>query len=448
MHEQTLYSSSNENLTAYALLSQLNGLDRDTTSDLTSAAKEGRTAPFAPWYTKVSSQPLQLDKECRIALGFDKEQDFYPKVAEEADAWANLVLWGAKTKLLQDEEIANFIESPICSLQQMKNAKAIADQILNAYEEHVENHTVKVNDLLTSATRDLRINPDITDWYEIDASSDWGFNLSLDSNKFYGDGIAENDTAFNELSLRLEHGSVISVLAFDLDRFSLPVASVMFKTIALLARMARKGFALDMTYVTDYLDTYYLALEKLNLTEKDIQKIANTDYDTIEEVIVKEYPAVASYVLKEDQFVEYVYFMEAAMYLLATNSRKWYSNLYGDAYPTLPKLIKDVTELQPVTELDCKAKKYIEAVLETVTDLKEEETSAFIDSSDRLLENFALISFDSDFENYNLDSHNEDMQNVGEHGALKIDFNAGEKGFETISNIITADHCLMALASL
>lgn len=448
MHEQTVSISNDENLTAYALLSKLNGLVGDATTDLTKEAKEGRIAPFTPWYAQVKSQPLQLDKESRIKLGLEKGLTFCPAIAENADAWSSLILWGAKTGLLHDDDIVNFIESPVCSMQQIKNAQAIANEIIIAYKEHVDSHTAKVNDMLISSTRQIEINQEISHWYGIDGSSDWGFNISLDSNNFYGDRMSENDTAFSDLSLRLEHGSVISVLCFDLERFSIPVASVMYKTIALLGNMARKGFALDIGYQLDYLDTYLRAFLNCNLTEKDVIKIANTDADKIADVIKREYPAIKAYVLGEDHGIEEIYFIETAMYLLATKFKKWYSDLYGDEFPTLPKLINEVAELQPVTELDCKAKKVIEVVLNTVTHLKEEETSAFIDGSDQLLENFALISFSSDFEDFNLDSHNEDMQNVGEHGALKIDFTSAEKGFETISNIITADHCLMTLSSL
>lgn len=460
MHNFSNLFSLQEPQTPFSILADYDEVQRPTASDVKPVVKVknkpvvAAKAVTTPWYAQVQSQPLIISDEVREELGFKPTPVFQPTVAEKAEFWQKLCLFGLDTNMLIDSDIANLIEAPVGSINQINAASGISAKILNAYHERAEFHESKVLGHLKAFGATEGINAEMTDWYTDGAKSNWGFDLTLDDDDLYGEDYDELDNSFNGLGIRIEHCSRVSTLSFDLDQFSPNLGRLYFFTIRLLARLNQKSLALDLCDTAGECESGAKILLSHGLTKEQIHGVGQCDEDNLEDYLNEIDPKIFPDFDKHSEPHEIA---KAARYIEATTYNAWYSTDFNirnyESFKHIATyLLSELASirLNPLNENNIKGKKVLESVLQTVIELVHENTenSPWMLGSDTPLDCFAFVSFGSDVEHETLDCENEHRQSIGESGAMRLDLDLGNAGFETVDNIQLGDLCLLTLASV
>ncbi|EJL6490418.1 hypothetical protein NMR92_001318 [Vibrio cholerae] len=461
MRNTSVEFSGTQNQTPFSILTGINGTKGHSTAHVAHVKKASNKAaggfkPVAPWYAAVKPQELTLSESVRNALGYKRDDVYQDTIVEKTSFWEALALFGLKHGMLTEFDIENLIEAPIGTTKQVSAAKELGKKVLGFYQTGLTDQQYKIEACFKAFEAPVSIRADIAHWYVTPTESNWGFDLTLDEDECYGEDYDELGQSFNDLSIRIEHCSRVSVLAFDLDQFSPCVGTLYFHTLRLLSIMNYKSMALDYCDNEGTLEKYAEIFKVFDLTSEQVQKITGCDEDSIEEVLNDINPLILKAICSDDEYFDLHDVINAALYYKATVGAKWYQKdtpFYRgqSVIVNAMGLLESVNQIRPnpLNPNDIKGIAALKAALRTVIELGHDTyDSPWLLGSDSPIDCFAFISTGSEAENNTLEMENEHRQSIGESGALRLDLSANDTGLRTIENIHLADKCLMLLASV
>ena len=455
MQFQTIQNSvgehGNKHQTPFSILANKYESGRTATTDVTE--QSGASTPFTPWYAKVKPQTLILDDAVRKEMGMINNPVFQPVVADNAESWKELSIFGLTTGILNESDVLDLMESTPGSMEQVKAAQQLGKRILNTYRDRVISQEKVVKDHLKGLGLENAIKPDYQEWYKDQSEGTWGFEITLDDGDIYGGGESQLQEDFSGLGIRIESATRVTALNFNLDRFSVELAKLYYAVITRLSQgLAQKMTTFDLTIGTDIADMAQ-SFTDYKLSKWDAQELADMDGDDIETELERISPewhkALSEY--------EYYEVKDAANYALMTTFNPWHTDtqpykddssesFYNNILADLHKLKKDSDNA-----IETNGIKALEVVIQTVLKLAKFDDANLTPwrcGSDTHISNYAYTSFSFDAENYSLEFENEHRQSVGEYGALRLDLKCGDSGFDMVDNILLGDYCLMALATV
>ncbi|MDH1472564.1 hypothetical protein [Shewanella sp. GD03713] len=453
------YASTNnhsQDQTIFSLLSNGYGIERSASANVNRLEiNQANQAPYLPWYAKIQTQTLNLTEETKDHLGFNPVEPYQPEVNDNSEFWQKLCLMGLDNGMLTEHDIGFLLEAPVGTSSQVKAAIDVGDKILSAYANHSAHCEMQILSKLNANGSAVGIQAEIRDWYTDPSKSCWGFELTLDDASCYGEDYDEFDRNFNGIGLRIEHCSRVSALNFKLDHYSAALGRVLYKTICLLAEICYKSNAID--YCDGLGDTSFIAklLLEAKLTEEQICAIAQSDEESIGDVLLSINPILLEQFADELRYDPFQV-INGAAYVIATTMTPWYCetkfNSQSNPQSVARQLRKELKKARPnsLNANEIEVKKTLDAVLQTVIELvhQNEQDSSWFLGSDCPLNGFAFVTFGSVIEEDAIEFENEHRQSVGEHGAIRLNLENGKAGFQTIENILLGDLCLLTLCSL
>ncbi|ENM3782688.1 hypothetical protein QMW93_003769, partial [Vibrio cholerae] len=322
MRNTSVEFSGTQNQTPFSILTGINGTKGHSTAHVAHVKKASNKAaggfkPVAPWYAAVKPQELTLSESVRNALGYKRDDVYQDTIVEKTSFWEALALFGLKHGMLTEFDIENLIEAPIGTTKQVSAAKELGKKVLGFYQTGLTDQQYKIEACFKAFEAPVSIRADIAHWYVTPTESNWGFDLTLDEDECYGEDYDELDQSFNDLSIRIEHCSRVSVLAFDLDQFSPCVGTLYFHTLRLLSIMNYKSMALDYCDNEGTLEKYAEIFKVFDLTSEQVQKITGCDEDSIEEVLNDINPLILKAICSDDEYFDLHDVINAALYYKA-----------------------------------------------------------------------------------------------------------------------------------
>ena len=429
----------------YSLLSRHNENRGYTPSHVAETVTKAAN-DFTPWYAKVKNQKLNLSKAAAEKISLIPKHQYQDIVNENADFWRDLMIMALKNNLINEHEIGEFLECEQGTLQQVDAAESIADRVLDTYKKNIKEFESNIRETVSVYGVNADINNDLEEWANNLRHSNWTYDLSI--NDYDGNGCSE----FSQIGIKIEHDSQLSVLCFNLDDYSPSLASLTYKVINLLAKLAWKSNSIDLIDVYGDLEELTSKLKSIFPSQETIIKISKFDPDSIENFMLTAPEALVDYL--EQNSIENESLIVAAQLICATDFTPWYSEECFDKCLSPSEIAGGLLKELKTLRLNClkdesEKVQVIGSVLQAIQEHSNDcDNSMWELNSDTPIDCFSYVSFGTEMEEQNLTFENECRQSISECGSVRLNLAKQDAGLKAIENLVLGNYGLLKIAGL